>query len=152
MNNTKKLYRSKTNRVIFGVCGGLGEYFEVDPLIIRILFLLLSFSAGTGVIIYLILAVIIPEANGEKKSKKNGDIIEETQGKAQELAEEMKKNGSWLGSLKNIIGLIIVLVGLNILFEQVFSYSPFAWINWGIVWGLIIILIGSRIIWGSHKR
>lgn len=150
MSNTKKLYRSKTDRVIFGICGGLGEYFEVDPLIIRILFILLSFTGGSGIIIYLILAVIIPEANGDKKVKKS-DSISETQEKTQELAEEIKKNGNWLKSAKNIIGLIIVLIGLNVLFEQVFNYSPLAWINWGIVWGLIIILIGSRIIFGNNK-
>jgi phage shock protein C len=152
MNNTKKLYRSRTNRVIFGVCGGLGEYFEVDSLIIRILFIILSFTGGSGIIIYLILAVIIPEADGEKKIKKNGDVIGQTQEKAQEMAEEIKRNGNWLGSVKNIIGLVIVLVGLNILFEQVFNYSPFTWVNWGVIWGLIIILIGSKIIFGSNKK
>jgi phage shock protein C len=152
MSNTKKLYRSRTNRVIFGVCGGLGEYFEVDPLIIRILFIILSFTGGSGIIIYLILAVIIPEADGEKKSKKNGDVIGQTQEKAQEMAEEIKRNSNWLGSVKNIIGLVIVLVGLNILFEQVFNYSPFSWVNWGVIWGLIIVLIGSKIIFGSNKK
>jgi len=98
------------------------------------------------------LAVIIPEANGEKKAKKSSDVIEETQEKAQELAEEIKKNRNWLLSARNIIGLIIILVGLNILFEQVFNYSPFVWINWGLVWGVIIILIGARIILRSHKK
>lgn len=145
MNNAKKLYRSKTNRIVFGVCGGLGEYFEADPLIIRILFILLSFASGSGIIIYLILAVIIPEAKIDKKAKKNEEIAEE------EPAEERKKNGNWLKSTRNIIGLVLVLIGLDILFQQVFKYSFLTWINWGIVWGLIIILIGSRIIFGNNK-
>jgi len=151
MSNAKKLYRSKTNRVIFGVCGGLGEYFETDPLIVRILFVVLSLINGAGIIAYLILAVVVPEDDKEKKVKKNGNTVEEVQEKTQELAEELK-SGNWLKSTKNIFGLIIVLIGLNVLFEQVFQYSPFAWINWGIVWGLIIILIGSRIILGSNKK
>ncbi|MFA5169265.1 MAG: PspC domain-containing protein [Candidatus Paceibacterota bacterium] len=151
MSNAKKLYRSKTNRVIFGVCGGLGEYFETDPLIVRILFVVLSLLNGAGIIAYLILAVVVPEDDKEKKVKKNGNTVEEVQEKTQELAEELK-SGNWLQSAKNIFGLIIVLIGLNVLFEQVFQYSPFAWINWGIVWGLIIILIGSRIIFGSNKK
>lgn len=152
MVNTKKLYRSKTNRVFFGVCGGLGEYFEVDPLIIRILFIILSFTGGSGIIIYLILAVIIPEADVEKKSKKNGDVVGQTQEKAQEMAEEIKRNSNWFNNVKNIVGLVIVLVGLNVLFEQVFKYSPFSWINWGIIWGFVIIFIGSRIILVSNKK
>jgi phage shock protein PspC (stress-responsive transcriptional regulator) len=151
MSNAKKLYRSKTNRVIFGVCGGLGEYFETDPLIVRILFVVLSLVNGAGIIAYLILAVVVPEDDKEKKVKKNGNTVEEVQEKTQELAEELK-SGNWLKSTKNIFGLIIVLIGLNVLFEQVFQYSPFAWINWGIVWGLIIILIGSRIMLGSYKK
>lgn len=53
----KTLYCSNTNRVIFGVCGGPGEYFEVDPLIFRVLFVALCFGAGSGLIIYLILAL-----------------------------------------------------------------------------------------------
>lgn len=149
MSNTKKLYRSKTNRVIFGVCGGLGEYFETDPLIVRILFVALSLINGAGIIAYLILAVVVPEE--ERKAKKNGSAVAEVQEKTQELAEELK-DGSWLKSAKNIFGLIIVLIGLNVLFEQVFQYSPFAWINWEIIWGLIIVLIGWRIIWGSNKK
>ena len=151
MSNAKKLYRSKTNRVIFGVCGGLGEYFETDPLIVRILFVVLSLVNGAGIIAYLILAVVVPEDEKEKKAKKSGNTVEEVQEKTQELAEELK-SGNWLKSTKNIFGLIIVLIGLNVLFEQVFQYSPFAWINWGIVWGLIIILIGSRIMLGSYKK
>lgn len=56
-----KLYRSKSNRIIAGVCGGLGEYFKVDPTLIRLLWVLLSLSGGAGVVAYIIAWVIIPE-------------------------------------------------------------------------------------------
>lgn len=56
----KRLYKSKTNRVLFGVCGGLGEYFNIDPTIIRLLFVLLGCTT-TGIIVYLVAAVIMPE-------------------------------------------------------------------------------------------
>ena len=49
-----------TDKKIFGVCSGLGNYFEVDPTVIRIAFLLLFFGLGTGLLIYLILAVVMP--------------------------------------------------------------------------------------------
>ncbi|MBL7801659.1 MAG: PspC domain-containing protein [Chitinophagales bacterium] len=48
------------DKKIFGVCSGLGNYFEVDPTVIRIAFLLLFFGLGTGLLIYLILAVVMP--------------------------------------------------------------------------------------------
>lgn len=48
------------DRKLFGVCSGLGSYFEVDPTVIRIAFLLLFFGLGTGLLIYLILAIVMP--------------------------------------------------------------------------------------------
>lgn len=58
-----RLYRSKKNRIIAGVCGGIGEYFKVDPTLIRLLWLLISIlSAGAGgLVAYIIAWIIIPE-------------------------------------------------------------------------------------------
>ena len=56
----KKLKRSLTNKKIFGVCGGLGEYFDVDPTIIRLLAVLSVLCLGGGVIAYLIAAIVMP--------------------------------------------------------------------------------------------
>lgn len=56
----KRLCKSRSNRVICGVCGGLGEYLNVDPTIIRLLAVLLG-CTSTGIIIYLVAAVIMPE-------------------------------------------------------------------------------------------
>ena len=61
-NNVKRLLRSKTNRSICGVCGGIGEYLGIDPVVIRLLWVILCFiTAGMGVLGYFIAAVIIPE-------------------------------------------------------------------------------------------
>jgi phage shock protein C len=56
-----KLYLSDTNKKIGGVCGGLGEYFGVDPTLIRLIWILLIFLAGTGLIAYFIAWIIIPQ-------------------------------------------------------------------------------------------
>ena len=58
---SKKLYRSQTNRKIAGVCGGIGEYVNLDPTVIRLIWVLLVFCAGTGLLAYLIAALILPE-------------------------------------------------------------------------------------------
>jgi phage shock protein C len=58
----KKLVRSRKNRQIAGVCGGLGEYFNTDPIIIRLVFLLLFFFASGGFWAYIILWIVMPEA------------------------------------------------------------------------------------------
>jgi len=60
----KKLYRSRTSKTISGVCGGLGEYLNIDPTVVRVLWVLLSlFAAGfPGLIAYIVMALVIPEA------------------------------------------------------------------------------------------
>lgn len=56
----KRLYKSKTNKVLGGVCGGLAEYFDVDPVLVRVIFVILLFTS-TSLIAYLILWVIMPQ-------------------------------------------------------------------------------------------
>lgn len=58
----KKLYKSHTNKMICGVCGGLGEFFGIDPTIIRLVWAVLGLMGGTGIVTYLIAAVIIPNS------------------------------------------------------------------------------------------
>lgn len=63
-NDYKKLVRSKVNRMLCGVCGGIGEYLNVDPTIVRLIWLLCSMaSCGTGLLVYIIAAIVIPEDN-----------------------------------------------------------------------------------------
>jgi phage shock protein C len=57
----KKFYRSRKNRVIAGICGGLAEYFDVDPIIVRLITLILVLSAGGGLIAYIIAWIVVPE-------------------------------------------------------------------------------------------
>lgn len=61
---SKKLYRSKNNRVIAGVCGGLAEYFDIDPIIVRLITLILVLSAGAGLLAYIIAWIVVPEDPG----------------------------------------------------------------------------------------
>lgn len=59
--NIKKLYRSKNNKIIAGVCGGIGEYFNIDPTLIRLLLVVLTVLGGSGLLAYIICWVIIPQ-------------------------------------------------------------------------------------------
>ncbi len=63
-NDYKKLVRSRANRMLCGVCGGIGEYLNVDPTIVRLIWLLCSVaSCGTGLLVYIVAAIVIPEEN-----------------------------------------------------------------------------------------
>ncbi len=57
----RKFYRSSTDQKIGGVCGGLAEYFDIDPLLVRIAFLVLLFGFGTGLLAYIILWILAPK-------------------------------------------------------------------------------------------
>lgn len=60
MDKNKRLYKIENGRKIFGVCGGLAEYFNIDPTIVRLVWVLLVFCAGTGVLAYFVAALIMP--------------------------------------------------------------------------------------------
>lgn len=62
----RRLYRSRSNRVIAGVCGGLGEYFDIDPVIIRLAWIVLTILGGSGILIYILAWLIIPREPTEK--------------------------------------------------------------------------------------
>ena len=83
----KKLTRSRDDRVLFGVCGGIGKYFDVDPVIVRIIFIVLLFTAGTGFLAYIIAIFIIPEEEESyfNKMKSKSTTSNENMGKAEEF-------------------------------------------------------------------
>lgn len=59
--NEKRLYRSRKDKMLAGICGGLAEYFDVDPSLVRLASVLLCLYAGTGLLVYILAAIIIPE-------------------------------------------------------------------------------------------
>jgi phage shock protein C len=63
MEEPRKLYRSQSQRMIAGVCGGLAEYFNIDATLIRILFLLFAVFGGSGLVIYVVMWLIVPDAS-----------------------------------------------------------------------------------------
>jgi phage shock protein PspC (stress-responsive transcriptional regulator) len=63
MEEPRKLYRSRSQRMLGGVCGGLAEYFNVDATLIRVLFLVLAVFGGTGLVIYVVMWIIVPDAS-----------------------------------------------------------------------------------------
>ena len=72
-NQTKNLQRSRENRIVAGILGGIGEHFKVDPTLVRIVFAVLLLSSGFALILlYLILWFVIPEAPQEEAGKQNG--------------------------------------------------------------------------------
>lgn len=147
-NQTKRLYRSKNDRIISGICGGMGIYFDIDPVIFRILFVLLALS-GVGVLLYIILIFVIPlegktePVNTENFKEQIKESANDLKNDAQDLAQKIKSNEPWLHDRRNRFAIIVILIGLLALFHQV---VPIPWLGFNIIWPIVIIAIGLLII------
>ena len=64
----KELRKSNTNKKIAGVCGGIGEYFNIDPTLIRLGFIAISFMFGGGLVVYVLASILMPDAESETDS------------------------------------------------------------------------------------
>lgn len=65
MDERKRLYKSRNNKMICGICAGIVDYFNIDPSIVRVLWAVLALAAGTGVLAYIACAIILPEGDTE---------------------------------------------------------------------------------------
>ena len=65
LDERKRLYKSRNNKMICGVCAGIADYFNIDPSIVRVLWAVLALAAGTGVLAYIACAIILPEGDTE---------------------------------------------------------------------------------------
>jgi len=80
MEEGKKIHRSQKDRIIFGVCGGLAEYFDINPFLVRFIFVLFILVGGAGVPLYLILAILMPnEENSDNLGNNFGEEVKKEQ-------------------------------------------------------------------------
>ncbi len=158
----KRLYRSLDDRKIAGVAGGLGEYFLIDPLLIRLIFVVLLLAGGGGFIIYLVLWIVTPEKPYRIENHKehnpgmrqpdaeappvSGDWQEEprspqspedttqaTENKPFNTPKPIKKKTK--GSL--VGGLVLITLGVLFLADELVPQ-----VNFGDLWPLILVAVG----------
>lgn len=139
-----RLYRSEKNKILGGVAGGLGEFFNLDPTIVRIIFILLTIFGGSGFLIYLILWIIVP-SEGYK-----GDLSEDTirnnvsdiRDRAQTIAHSirMDKNSNEPSNSKFWWALLIIILGFLFLFNSLDI------LDLGKFWPFILIILGLYIL------
>ncbi len=131
-----RIYRSRKESLIAGVCGGLGEYFDIDPVIIRLIFVLLIFAGGAGLIGYIIAWIIIPQAPATGTAESAEVPPPPAQGEAPSTpAAERREKGAYL------TGLILIVIGGVFLFSNLFH-----WFEFWELWPVILIVIGAVIV------
>jgi phage shock protein C len=129
--SSKRIYRSETNRIIAGICGGLGEYLDIDPVIIRIILVLITIFGGSGVILYIIAWIVIPTKSDLAKDK---DYVDRN---FQELKTKAKKMAG--GNPKFLAGIILLVLGLGFLLG---NFGVWEFFNLERFWPVILIVIG----------
>ena len=133
----KKIYRSETNRILAGVAGGLGEYFAIDPTLIRLIFALLMIFGGGGILVYIILWILIPsENNSEKNSEETiKDNTEEFKNRAKSFDNEFK-GMSVENHPKNWFGFVVIILGILFLFDNL------GFLQFHLFWPILLIAFG----------
>jgi phage shock protein C len=133
---SKQLYRSKHNRVISGVCGGIAEYLDLDPTLIRLLWVLITIPGGIGFIGYLVSIIIIPENPQHLGESSN------TQGTTSVFHGENRTPEEISQKNRILAGIILIVLGLFF-----FSKQFFHWLDIGRLWPLLLIGGGIYIIY-----
>lgn len=137
----KNLYRSRTNSMIAGVCGGLAEYFDIDASLVRVGAVLLSLAWGAGLLAYLVLWLIVSQKPLE--SSLADDAGRETPGQSAPAERAEKDRGVFF------IGMILAILGVLLLMNNYFS---FAWLSIHKLWPLLIIIVGIMILVKGSAR
>jgi phage shock protein PspC (stress-responsive transcriptional regulator) len=140
----RRLYKSRYDRVIAGVAGGLAEYFDLDPTLVRLLFVIAALFGGSGLIAYLVALIVIPEAPEglivQPKEDPAGADVPDEAGQETEVRRPARDR-SWLG------GLILILVGTYFLIREFFP-----WLGIDHLWPVIPIGVGVALILSSVRR
>ncbi len=152
----KKLHRSRKDRMIAGVCGGIAEYFDIDPVIIRVLFVVLTIGPGIGLLAYIVLWIVVPQgviiirSSEENKTGEEQESAKQQESKSSTQDFEVISEEEYAGRKSNgkvVVSIIIILTGV---FWFINNVVP--GINFGHLWPLILVAVGILILLKSFKK
>ena len=145
----RKLTRSRTDEMLGGVCGGLGDYFDIDSNLVRLVFVVLATASGVGVLIYLALWLIVPQTDVEEREAKK-----RIRAGAEEIAEKARTLRNEVGQAAQrsnlpagmVIGAVLILLGIIFLMRNLgFFWVP--WLRFDVLWPVLLIVGGIVFLW-----
>jgi phage shock protein C len=153
----KRLYKSRKNKVVDGVCGGIAEYFDVDPVLVRIIFVLFFFFGGSALIAYIVGMIIMPRAPYEPAQEPVTKAEKQEKVSESPPAKPVRASASpSAGSL--VIGIILIVLGGIFLLDS-FDFPLFHRFSWWFkfhFWDFfipgILILVGLVLIVKSKEK
>ncbi|HUE75910.1 MAG TPA: PspC domain-containing protein, partial [Chloroflexota bacterium] len=127
--NVKRLNRSRNERMLGGVAGGLAQYFNVDPAFVRLAFVILSLSGGAGILAYIIMIIVVPERPAHEPEPAITGSIDGNRG-------------------REFLALILVGFGLLLLANNL---GLFGFLRWQQFWPLVLIAIGLFLLFNRPR-
>ncbi|MGE5410643.1 MAG: PspC domain-containing protein, partial [Clostridiales bacterium] len=142
----QRLYRSKKNKIILGVCSGLGKYFNIDPVIFRLLFILSLLLGGWGILVYFIAGIVLPYNPADSQQLQADKFSSHAEASSTETAEE--KINSMRENTRMVVGSSLILLGLFALLKStgLISYFSFFGLSNEIIMPIGLIAVGIFLI------
>ena len=139
MIQQKRLYKSRTERMIDGVCGGIAQYFELDPTLVRIAWVLLTLLGGSGILLYIIAMIIMP------KEPHVGSGTGSPEQPPPASATSSRNSFFW--------GILLIVIGLFLFFANMGwpLWRALWWMDTDMVLPLLLILVGVAFLWGGRN-
>ena len=139
-----RLYKSTTDSMLFGVAGGMAEYFGADPTLVRVAWVLVALaSAGLGLLAYVILAIIIPRQTFDSTAEESSQMRDtESSERTRTVLRRRTGRLSLFGLALIAIGTLLLLNTLGVLY----------WWRWDVFWPLLLIAAGVALLAGRLTR
>lgn len=139
-NQRRLLRRSRSDRILGGVCAGLAEFFGIDPLLIRLVFVVVTLAQGAGVLVYVLLWILMPEEGVENPPAGSQAVKSGFEGMRQDVeqaADHLRagapyRQSAWLGGLLILAGAYLLAVNAGL----------FRWWDWTVAGPVVLIVLG----------
>ena len=149
MEHARGLEKSASDKVLAGVAGGMAEYMNIDPVLVRVGWVVLCFAtAGLAFVVYIVMALVMPKegsANGDAHgvvTENLGGMAEDATEFGQRMLERKDRTRNWLALGLIVIGTVALLANLGV----------FSFINWGLIWPVALIAVGGAFLFARSRR
>ena len=146
MQQAHRLYKSRDDRLLFGVAGGHAEYFNIDPVIVRVGWVILTIvTGGIAALVYLVLAIVTPEDRSRAEMAVDDDDL----ASGDVVYRDVDRRSSRRDRARYVIGGVLVALGVLFLLSNLGIFSS---IRWELIWPAAIIVLGLTILIPSIRR
>ena len=150
VQHRRRLHRSRDDRFLFGVAGGLAEFFDIDPVLVRVGWVLLTVATvGMAALAYLVLVIVTPNGS-QTESTEVAPLSDQSDENPNRIVQGDAAEGLPKRHVaRNVFGVGLIIIGMIVLLGNL---GVFDTIRWDIVWPAVIVVLGATILLPSIRR